>query len=238
VSEAGLSVGDTAWRASSEFGRRLPWLAVLSALSYAVPNVLDRAFRVVRFRGAMADALVVASLAAVWALALASATSLALSSARGERRAFRSAVTRAARRLPAAAAAALLAALAVGAGLAILLAPGLLALASFASAPAVAVDEGCGPARALARSVETSRGSRARILAVLAILTVAASLALAAIMITLLAAGAASDVGLFATWTSVVALSTLPAIGAAMAHVRLRELKQGPRNEELERVFG
>lgn len=238
MTEPPLAIAPVVGRALTEFGRMLGWVAALSALCVLVPEALDRAFRAVRFRGLAADLAVVGSAVGLWAVQLAAATSRALSSLRGERRPWHATLGTAARRLPPIVLAVALCVAAVVAGVAVLVAPGLVALASLAVAPVAAVDERGGPLRALRRSLELTRGHRGRVLGALAVLgAVAGAGILAAWSALVILDVEGPTVGPLAAIYAFVLFASIPAVGAAVVYETLRGAREAPRQAELARVF-
>ncbi len=234
---AGAIVG----RALSEFGRTAGWTLPLAALAFGLSWVLDEAIGVVHLRRTHVDFVVVpATWLAGWVVELAAAASVALARVRGERPSVVGAIRAASRRVVPLAAACALSAAAVLAGLAALLLPGLVALGALGLAVPIAVDERCGPWRALARSAEVSRGCRGQVALALGALSLAAGLL--GIGVALACAGIARaldvEVGAFGAVIGVTWVAALPAVGAAVAYHAVRSAREAPRTPELERVFG
>ncbi len=125
-------------------------------------------------RGAVASLALWAALTVVHAGA---ATSGALRAARGEPFGFRRSLADGVRRSPAVLAVALVTGAAVLAGTAVLLVPGAAALAMLCAAVPAAVAEAAGPFRALGRSLDLTRGDRVGVLAGVAGIAAAATVA-------------------------------------------------------------
>lgn len=241
MSGAPVRAGAIVGRALSEFGRTAGWTLALAALAFGVSWAVDEGIGAAHLRRTRVDFVVVpATWLAGWAVELAAATSLALARLRGERPSAAGAIRAALRRaLPVGAACALSAA-AVAAGLAALVLPGLVALGALGLALPAAVDERCGPWRALARSAEVTRGCRGRVLVALGVLSVTAgalAIAVAAVCASIEEL-AGVEVGAFGSAIGITWAAALPAIGAAVAYHAVRGAREAPRAPELERVFG
>jgi hypothetical protein len=172
---------------------------------------------------------------ATWALATAvqvgAATAGALRVLRGERFGFGAALAAGFTRAAAVLLVGVLTVAAALAGAAALVAPGAVALASLAAAvPAVA--DGAGPFRAIARSLDLTRGHRPAVF--LAVVIVGAAASAAAWVPAVLAFDVHPAAPLAAIFWFALFVPA-PAVAAAAAYVELRERKEG--RPELARVF-
>ncbi|BDG04580.1 hypothetical protein [Anaeromyxobacter oryzae] len=149
------------------------------------------------------------------------------------------------RRAPSVVAIGVLSAAAVLVGSAALVVPGIAVAAALAPALPIALGEGAGPLRALARSVELTRGHRVGVaLGQLLLGVVAAVLSLGvracadAIPDGALPRGAASDVVFWGVVPVLVLTAlTLPFVGATVAYRALVAAKEAPTAAALEVVF-
>ncbi len=234
-------------RTLATFGRGFGALAALAALALAAVFALGLAvlwplwMMDASFVDDSFETLVFATAwAVVSAVEIGAVTSLALRRLRGERPTLLEAIGTGTGRLFPVAIATAISAAAVSAGVAVLVAPGLVALASLALAPPVAVDERGGPIRAVVRSLDLTRGQRGRVFGVVGSAGALAFVALLAL------AGAISALepvvgetwagaGAIFSWTLVL---PLPTIASAVVYDAVREAKEAPRTTELRRVFG
>ena len=234
---ASLRVLPLVARTVAEFGRMLGWLAPAAALVVLTPEALDRILRAAHVRGLQADVPVFAGWLAAWALQLTAAMARAPLAAPGQPP-MSHALRTAERRVAPAGLAGVNSLAAVLAATAVLVAPGLVALAWLAVAPAAAVHEAGGPWRAVVRSLDLTRGHRGPVFAALALVIAIAAAAVAGAWAAVWASGATGEVEALAGVFALMLFSSLPAVGSAVLYEALRAAKEAPRRAELERVFG
>ncbi|HET8538604.1 MAG TPA: hypothetical protein VFL83_01905 [Anaeromyxobacter sp.] len=238
---AALQPATIVGRSVTVFGRGLAPISLLASGVTAFLWVADRAFSPMLLGGALGGPAAEAVEIALWlALILfqgAAVTAIALRTIRGERAGAVRAAAIAARRLGAVVGASLLTAAAVVPGVAAFVAPGLAALASFAVAVPVAVDERGGPVRALLRSADLTRGRRLRVGAGLVLVAVLCSACVLLLWAGLFRIAPRTSWTGFAALLGLHALLALPAVAAAVVYEALRDAREAPERE-LERVFG
>ncbi len=174
----------------------------------------------------------------IWAIVsviqLGAVTSGTLRAARGEPFDFGRALRAGVRRSPAVLLASVIAGIAVFAGLSVLVAPGLVALGALCLGVPAAVEEGIAAPRALVRSLDLSRGSRAGLMGSVVVLSALATVAAWGPIVATIDVSPAFGMA----YPVLIALfMQLPAVGCAVAYAELRDRKEGRGTAELQRVF-